>query len=71
MFLTKCEKAFSDGKREAAEHTSHTISKPNEVGVEEEKERRGNWKGSRDPQGSSSRRLSKKGFRMSVRGYVP
>lgn len=33
MFLTKCEKAFSDGKRKAAKHTSHTLSKPNRVGV--------------------------------------
>lgn len=71
MFLTKCEKVFSDGKREAAKHTSHALSKPNKVGVWEGKERLGNWMGSRESQGSSSRGLSKKGFKMSVWGYVP
>lgn len=32
--VSKCEKTFSDGKRKAAKHTSHTLSKPNRVGVE-------------------------------------
>lgn len=70
MFLTKCEKAFSDGKRKAAKHTSHTLSKPNRVGGGGGR-KAGNWMGSRESQGSSPRGLSKKGFRRSVQGYVP